>query len=157
MTYNNLNQPEDDLEAQRMPNQAVSQEGIEALISALSHASANNEVAHLPTVKALKELRAENESSQKRIGSLEQKIGLLILEIGELKHRESDQNARLDKYMNRPTIAAFSILLGVIILVPSAFLYTFVPSKADRDISDIKEKSQFLYFQELDRFKKKKK
>jgi hypothetical protein len=36
-------------------------------------------------------------------------------------------------------------------------LHTFVPSKADRDINDIKEKSEFLYYQELERFSKKKK
>jgi hypothetical protein len=149
MTYNNLNQPGNGL--------PLSQEGIEALISALSHASANNEVAHLPTVKALEKLASENEASQKRILSLEKEIGLLILEMRELQHRESDQNVRFDKYMNRPTIAAFSILLGLVILVPSALLHTYVPSKADKDISDIKEKSHFLYFQELERYKKKKK
>jgi hypothetical protein len=149
MIYNHFNESEDE--------QPISKEDLEALVFALGHTSINNDAALRPTVKALEKLASEQETAQKKIISLEQKIGLLILEIGELKHRESDQNARLDKHMNRPTIAAFSILLGVIILVPSALLYTFVPSKADRDISDIKEKSQFLYFQELDRFKKKKK
>jgi hypothetical protein len=150
MTYNKLNQL-----GNNQP--IIPQEGIEALISALSHASANNEVAHLPTVKALEKLTAENEASRKEIASLGQEIRLLSQEMRELQHRESDQNLRFDKYMNRPTIAGCSILLGIVIMVPSALLHTYVPSKADRDISDIKEKSQFLYFQELDRFKKKKK
>jgi hypothetical protein len=146
MTYHN--QPEHDYEAQA---------SIEALISALSHASANNEVVHLPTVKALKELKSEMETLRKGTIDQSKTIDQLRLEVKYLQQRDSEQNARLDKYLNRPTITGFAILLGAVILIPSALFYTFIPSKADRDISNINEKSDFLYHQELERYKKKKK
>jgi hypothetical protein len=152
MTYSNPNQPENGFTEQQ-----IAPEGIQALISALSHASANNEVAHLPTVRALKALSTEVNALQKQTIDQNKAIDQLRLELKQLKQRDSERSARLEKYMNRPTIIGCAALLGLVILVPLVLLHTFVPSKADRDISDIKEKSEFLYYQELERFSKKKK
>jgi hypothetical protein len=152
MTYSNPNQPENDSTAQQ-----ITPVGIQALISALSHAATNNEVAHLPTVRALKALSTEVNALQKQTIDQNKAIDQLRLELKQLKQRDSERSARLEKYMNRPTIIGCAALLGLIILVPLVLLHTFVPSKADRDINDIKEKSEFLYYQELERFSKKKK
>jgi hypothetical protein len=87
VTYNHLNESEDE--------QPISQEDLEALVSALGHTSIHNEAALRPTVKALEKLASEQKTAQERIVTLEKAINQLSLEVEYLKERDSEHNGWL--------------------------------------------------------------
>ncbi len=172
MTYDNSNQPSDNLASAELGDRLISEEDVEALIGSLGHLSVNNQAALQPIIKALeklmlaqaplkKEVQASNEKMIQQIAQQQQKLdtGVPVLrdrqskEIEKLHQQLDRQDSWLRSLVHWRTIVACTILSGTVIAGCLALLQKFLPPQLDNTTL---EKIDFLYIQEAKRLPKKK-
>jgi hypothetical protein len=152
MTYDNPNQPKNNDEAL-----LLAQDGIEALISALSYATASNEAAHEPTIRALEQLAIAQAALKKTVQAqtTEQKqtIDRQSKKIEKLQQQIELQNNHLASIFHWRTLTAYTMLSVMAMASSLILLQTFLPHQLD---STTLEKIDFLYRQETKKIPKKK-
>lgn len=123
----------------------------DALKQLLMQSPPSIDVALQPTVIVLEKLVTAQQSLRKELGQQQEIIKKQSIEIKELKNQSQHHSSWLTAHLNRKTIG-ISLLLAVVAL---AILITgyqkIVPVKIDSEAVD---KLNFLYFQELERYKK---
>jgi hypothetical protein len=145
--HRNLSEPTED-----SPISREELNGFTKLLEQFSaQSSPNIQGALQPTVIVLEKLVRSHQSLQKEIAQQQEIIKDQGTEIKKLKNQSEQHGVWLLKYINYKTIGVFSLVSAIVFATLLTGFQTLLPVKIDGEAID---KLNFLYFQELERYKK---